>query len=429
MEIALLFILFFGMCLIRVPVAIALSISSMIIGIGFLGLTPVMMVQQLYRGLDSFPLLAIPLFLLVGQLMNSGEITDRLMTLSRSLVGHIKGGLGHINVLVSMFFAGISGAASADTAGIGSVLIPAMIKEGYDKPITVAITVASSTLSSIIPPSIMMLIYGAIGGVSIGGLYLGGAIPGILLGLSQMVLVYIYAKKRNYPSYRRATLRELAISFKGGFLPLLIPVIIIGGVILGFFTATESAMIAALYSLVLILFVYRTMSVKDLPKVFQESVFMYAQPLFAIGAATVFGWILAYLEGPKMVLEWFGPYLTSPETTLLFVVLLFTLVGTFMDATPAIIIFLPVVQELAMNAGIHPVHMGIVVTLTLCMGLITPPYGLCLMLGCQIANTTTKEVIGTVAIFYIVFAVILLAVIFIPGVTLFLPKLLMPNFL
>lgn len=168
MEIALLFILFFGMSLIRVPVAIALSISSIIIGIGFLGLTPVMMVQQLYRGLDSFPLLAIPLFLLVGQLMNSGEITDRLMNLSRSLVGHIKGGLGHINIVVSMFFAGISGAASADTAGIGSVLIPAMIKEGYDKPITVAITVASSTLSSIIPPSIMMLIYGAIGGVSIG---------------------------------------------------------------------------------------------------------------------------------------------------------------------------------------------------------------------------------------------------------------------
>ncbi len=428
MEIAVLFGSFFIMCLIGVPVAFSLALSSVFVGTYLLGRSPVVMVQQLYRGMNSFPLLAIPLFLLVGQLMNSGFVTDRLIKLARSLVGHIKGGLGHINVVVSMFFAGISGSSTADTAGIGSVLIPAMIKENYSKEISVAVTAASSTLGSIIPPSIMMIVYGAIGGVSIGGLFLGGAIPGILIGVTQMIIIYIYAKKNNYPSFERASGKEIWKSFKGGILPLFIPIIIIGGVIGGFFTATESAMVAVIYALILILLIYKSLKIKDLPKLFTNAVFLYAQPLLAIGAATVFGWLLAYLQAPELMVKWAGPMLNSPEMTLGFIVILFMVVGTFMDAVPAIIIFLPIIQELGIKSGIHPVHMGVVVTMTLALGLITPPYGLCLMFSCKIAKLKIKEGMKTIGIFYSIFILILIMVIFFPKIILFLPKLIMPKF-
>jgi len=428
MKIAILFFSFFIMCIANIPVAISLSLSSVFVAVFFCDLSPTLMVQQFYRGLDSFPLLAIPLFLLVGKLMNSGRITDYLLNLSRNLVGHIKGGLGHINVVISMFFAGISGSSTADTAGIGSVLIPAMVKEGYNKSISVAVTAASSTLGSIIPPSIMMVIYGAVGGVSIGGLFLGGVIPGILLGLSQMVIIYIYAKKYDYPFYKKSTVSEVLESFKNAILPLFVPVIIIGGIVGGFFTATESAMIASIYSLIIILFIYKTMKLRELPKLFINTVFLYSQLLFAIGAAVVFGWLLAYLQAPQLMVVWVTPLLNSPQVTLIFIVFLFMLVGTFMDAIPAIIIFLPIIQELGAKAGIHPVHMGIVVTITLSMGLITPPYGLCLLFACKIAKTSMYKVLKTVVIFYSAFIAILLLVIFCPDLVLFLPKLFMPNF-
>lgn len=426
-PILILFVTFFVMIALRVPVAYSLALSSLLV-IYMEGLQPSIVVQQMFQGLNSFTLLAVPFFLLAGQLLNTGLITDRLMRLAQVLVGHIRGGVAHINVVVSMIFAGMSGSSTADTAGVGSVIIPAMIRQGFDKHFTAALTAASSTMGSIIPPSIMMVIYGAQGGVSIGGLFLAGAVPGFLIGLSQMTYAYIYSVRRGLPAEPMPSVREFLGAWKAGFFPLLVPVIIIGGVMTGEFTATESGMVATVYVMFLMYLVYRSAEIRRLPKVLSDAAVLYSQPLLAVATATVFGWLLAFYQAPSTIAGLAGGVTESPTLTLISIMILFLILGTFMDAIPAIIIFLPIVSELVEASGANPIHAGIIVIMTLAMGLCTPPYGLCLLLACAIAKVPVVRVMPQMLIFYGFFLGVVLIVILVPSIALWLPRLVMPQF-
>lgn len=426
-PVAILFGAFFGLVLIRVPIAHSLVMSSALV-IWLVDLNFDLVAQQMYNGLNSFTLLAVPFFLLAGQLLNAGQITDRLVRLAYAMVGWVRGGLAHINVVVSMIFAGMSGSATADTAGVGAVLIPAMVKRGFDRRFTVAITAASSTMGVIIPPSIMMVIYGAAGGVSIGGLFLAGAIPGLLIGLVQMAYCYYYAVKNDIPAEQRASLREFGAALKGGFLPLLVPVIIIGGVLTGKFTATEAGMIACVYTIFLIFVVFRSADWREMPKVLTDAAVIYAQPLLAVAGAMVFGWLLAYFDAPAQIAELSGPVARDPTLALLFICAVFIVLGTFMDAIPAIIIFMPIIEELVRSSGANEIHTGLVVVMTLALGLVTPPYGLCLLLACVIGKIKVSEVMSQMWVFYTLFMAVVLPIIFIPEIALFLPRLVMPQF-
>ncbi len=426
-PILVLFLSFFFLVILRVPIAHSLVLSSAFV-IWLVGLSLDLIAQQMFHGLNSFTLLAVPFFLLAGQLLNVGLITDRLVRLAYAMVGWVRGGLAHINVVVSMIFAGMSGSSTADTAGVGAVMIPAMVKRGFDRRFTVAVTAASSTMGVIIPPSILMVIYGAAGGVSIGALFLAGAIPGMLIGLAQMAYCYYYAVQHDMAAEQRASLSEFWAALKAGFLPLLVPVIIIGGVLSGEFTATEAGMIACVYTVSLIFGIFRSADWRSMPKVLTEAVVIYSQPLLAVAGAMVFGWLLAYFDAPAQVAELSGPVAQDATLALLFICAVFIVLGTFMDGIPAIIIFMPIVQELVRTSGANDIHTGLVVVMTLALGLVTPPYGLCLLLASIIGNVKISEVMGQMVIFYGLFLAIVLLIIFVPEIALFLPRLVMPQF-
>jgi len=429
MEVAILFFLLFGLMTIGVPVAFVLGFTSFVTILLTPGLPSVVIVQQMFTGLDSFVLLAVPFFMLAGDIMNRSGISERLLRLAHAMVGHITGGLAHVNVVVSMFFGGISGSSTADTAAIGSVLIPAMIKQGYAKGIAVAVTAASSTLGVVIPPSILMIIFGSVAGVSIAGLFLGGMIPGILIGLGQMCIVLILAIKRNYPKEKRASLGESLKAFAGALLPLGTPLVIIGGIVAGVFTATEAAMVAVVYSLFLGVVIYRTIKVRELPKILAENAILCSLTLFCVATASVFGWLLAYYDVPDDIVRIMEHFGKSPFFVFLLINIVFLTVGTFMDAVPAMIILVPLIIPLAEHVGIHPIHLGVVVVMNLALGLITPPYGLCLLLAATIAKMPIRQAVKSTALFYLVMLLILFCVSYLEAVAMTIPRLTIPHLL
>lgn len=420
-AILILFCTFFLLVILRVPVAFALAIPALLT-ILYVDRPVSLLVEQMYSSLEYFPLLAIPFFILAGFLMNYGDITDRFLRIAEVMVGHFKGGLAQVNIVVSMMFGGVSGTATADTAGIGSMLIPAMVKRGYSPGFSAAVTACSSTMGVIIPPSVLMIVYGSLSNTSISSLFLAGIIPGILVGVSQMGISYGIAKKRDYPSEQRATLPEVGTAFKRGFLPLGVPAIIIGGIIFGIFTATEAGVIAVVYSLVLIL-AYRSIKLRDLPRIMQEATQLVALPVFAIAAAVVFSWLVAYLKVPDFIGNILSQYSLSPFMTLICVFLIFLIIGMFLDGVPALIIFLPVAQEISEVVGIDPIHMGMVIIVTLSLGLVTPPFGLCLLLAGSIAKISVPETLKETAIFFPGFLLIILLLILFPQLVLFIPNM------
>lgn len=423
--VGLLVISFLVLILIRVPVAFALLLSSLI-SIVAAGIPMTVVMQKLFEGLNSFPILAIPFFYLLGNVCNNGGITQRLLNVCYALVGHLKGGLAQVNVLVSMLFAGLSGSSTADTAGIGSILIPAMIKQGYSREFTVAITAISSTMGVIIPPSVLMVVYGSMGNVSIGALFLGGAVPGIIIGLGQMAMCSVFARKYNYPVYQKASVKEASITIIRAFPVLLIPLIIMGGVLGGIFTATESAVIASVYALALGVFIYKDIKPNQIWGLFRTTGKFIAAPLFCTSTATLFGFLITYFGVTKYV-QAFASSINHPTVILLFVVGVFFILGMFMDSVPAIIILLPVIQELASASGIHPVHMGVIVILTLAFGLVTPPFGICLLLASSIAELKPIKAVKLTMILALPSIAVILLCIFVPDIILALPKLLMPK--
>lgn len=425
---ALLFGLFLLFIILRVPVAFALALAC--IPVFFLEprLTPILLLQEMFRSYNSFVLLAVPFFLLAANLMNAAGITDRLIRLSRALVGHLPGGLGHVNVVVSMFFAGISGSSTADAAGIGSLLIPQMKKEGFSASFSVAVTACSSVMGVIIPPSILMVVWGGLMSVSIGGLFLAGIIPGILIGAAQMITVYVYARRHGMGLHSRATLRELAGAVLGAALALLTPIIIVGGIVGGFFTPTEASVIAALYALFLGMVVYRTIGVRMLTEALYDTGRFASIALFCIGTASAFGWILAYFKVPAALVAYVQAMDFGVTEMGFAVAIAFLIIGCFIDAIPAIIILGTVLWPVTQSVGMHPIHFAMIGVISLAFGLVTPPYGLCLLISCSVAGISVKRALRDVSIILAPMLAILALVIVFPSVSLWLPRMLMPQF-
>ncbi len=424
-----LFGLFFGLIALRVPVAFALGLACLPVMAIEPRLSPMIVFNETFKAYNSFILLAVPFFLLTANLMNVGGITQRLLRLSRDLVGHLPGGLAQCNVVLSFFFAGISGSSTADASSLGKLFIPAQVKEGYDLSFAVAITAVSSVLAVVIPPSILMIVWGGTMSVSIGALFLAGIIPGILLAGVQMGTVHVYAKLRGYPTSTRSTFGELVSAIFIAVPALMTPLIIIGGKIFGWFTATESAAIAVMYAGLLSTFVYREMGLKGLHKALLDTGRFAGIALFCVGTASVFGWMLAYYQIPKVLLETVSAWGMGAITAGFFVAFAFLVVGCFLDAIPAIIIVGTILEPIIMKVGMDPVQFAMIGIVALAFGLVTPPYGLCLLIACAIAKVKLTFVLKDVIIMLMPMLGVLVLTILFPQVTMFIPSLISPEFL
>ncbi|HEX2649005.1 MAG TPA: TRAP transporter large permease [Burkholderiales bacterium] len=420
---------FFALMVVRVPVAFALGLACLPVLFIEPRLSPLMLFNETFKAYNSFILLAVPFFLLTANLMNIGGITDRLVRLSRTMVGHFPGALAQINVLLSVFFAGISGSSTADAASQSKIFIEAQVKEGYGLSFSIAITAVSAVLAVIIPPSILMIVWGGVISTSIGAMYLAGILPGLLIALAQMVTVHVYSKIYRYPVYPRATLKEFFVSAWQSLPALFTPFIIVGGILLGWFTATESAAIAVLYAAALSIFVYREMDLKHLYHAFSETGKLSAVALFCVGTASAFGWLLAYYQIPKALLENVASWHMGITGVGFFIAFVFLVVGCFLDAIPAIIIVGTILQPLAASVDMHPIHFAIISIVALAFGLVTPPYGLCLMISCAVAKVPLKFALKDTVIMLIPMLLMLAAIILWPEIPLILPKLIAPELL
>ncbi|MDR1933157.1 MAG: TRAP transporter large permease [Spirochaetales bacterium] len=423
----IMFFLLLAMILLRVPVSFALAFAVIPVLIMTPAVGPVMLLQRMMIQFGSFILLSIPFFILAANIMNEAGITDQLMRFSRSIVGFLPGGLGHVNVFVSMIFAGISGSSNADAAGIGSVIIPAMIKEGYGVNFSVAVTACSAVMGVIIPPSILMVVWGGTLNVSVGGLFLAGIIPGILIGILQMAVVLVYAIKYKYPREARFSIMEVWRSLKSSILALMSPLIIIGGIVGGFVTPTEASLIAVVYSMAISMLIFKTVTIKSFLKLLLDTVRLSSVVLFAVGTAAIYAWVMSFYKIPSFLVGAVSTWTTSPHVMLIIIVIIFLIVGMFIDGTPAIIIFAPLLRPLADAVGVNPLHFAVVGCVAISYGLITPPYGLCLLITSKIAKINCIEPMREVCAFLGVMLFVLILMIFVPDVTLWVPKLLMPE--
>jgi tripartite ATP-independent transporter DctM subunit len=424
-----LFGVFFALLILRVPVAFALGLSCLPLLMLEERLSPLVLFNETFKAYNSFILLAVPLFLLTANLMSTGGITDRLVRLSRALVGNFPGALAQINVILSVFFAGISGSSTADAASQSKIFIDAQTREGYDLSFSIAITAVSAVLAVIIPPSILMIVWGGVISVSIGALYLAGVIPGLLIAGAQMATVHIYAKLYNYPVYPRATLREFLVATFVSIPALMTPFLVVGGILLGWFTATESACVAVIYAALLSIFYYREMGLRQLFDALLETGRLSAVALFCVGTASAFGWMLAYYQIPRELLANVTAWGMGPIGVGFFIALCFLVVGCFLDAIPAIIIVGTTLEPLSRSVDMHPVHFALIAIVSLAFGLVTPPYGLCLMVACAVAKVKLRFVLKDTMIMLAPMLAVLAALIIFPEIVLFLPRLFAPEFL
>jgi tripartite ATP-independent transporter DctM subunit len=428
-PVAILFLGFSVLICTGAPITVALALSSLLVMVLDPSIPMWIAIQRSYNGVDNFVLLAIPFFILSGSIMNEGGITQRLMKLALALVGHIKGGLAHVTIVVGMIFAGISGSSTAEAAALSTVFIPPMWERGYRKNFAVAITACAASLGVIIPPSILVVVYAATANISVGALLIAQALPGVLMGLSLMVFSYGISIVCNYPreSEHWLGVRALLDGLKEAILPAGVPIIIIGGITMGVFTATEAAIVATVYALFITVVVYHSLSFDKLVKAFAEAGHLTAVILFCVAAASIFGWLLAFYRVPDTLTRWFLHFSSSPMVFILLVIALFSILGTFMDAIPAIIVFTPMLLPIAKALDVHPVHLGAVVVMTMAMGLLTLPYGLCVLIACAISKFPVSKVLGILYFLMIpIFLIILLCAIF-PGIVLIVPRILVPK--
>ena len=416
------FIAFFLSMLIGIPIAFSLGVGS-VVALLVNGSTFSIIASRMFTGIDSFPIMAIPFFVLAGELMNATGITKRLVRLSDVLVGHLKGGLAHVNIVVSMFFAGITGSAVADTSAIGSMLIPTMVEQGFDMDFSAAVTASSSVIGPIIPPSIPMVVFSLITGTSVGGLFLAGFFPGVLLGIGLMIVTYIISVKRNYPSNKRATVREMVDAFLKAIVPLLMPLIILGGILSGVFTATEASAVAVVYSLVIGLLVWRNIGVKQLPEIFIKTAKTTATVFVVMACANIFNWLMATEQIPQQIAAFLTSNISSTWALLLLINIFLLLLGCFMEGTAALIISVPIIMAILRSTGLNPIMIGAIVVLNLMIGLITPPLGLCLFIACGISKLTLEKLSKAILPFLAVEIVVLLLVTYVEPITMFLPRL------
>ncbi len=419
----------FGMLmLIGVPIAFAIGISAALTFLLFMGFEQSMFIvaQQMASGLDSFTLLAIPMFILAGNIMNRGGIARRLIELAKVLGGRLPGALVHVNIIANMLFGSISGSAVASAAAVGGVMAPVQKREGYDPAFCTAANVASCPTGLLIPPSTTLIVYSLIsGGTSIAALFLAGYLPGILMGLALMMVVGIISKKRGYPVAPRPSAAEAFTALRDAILPLGLIVIIMGGIVGGVFTATEASAIAVVYALVLALVWYREIRVRDLPKLLVDSAVTTSIVLLMIGCSIAMSRAMAFGGIPGTISGFLLGLTDNPYMILLVIVVILLVIGTFMDMTPALLIFTPIFLPVVREMGIDPVHFGIIMTINLCVGICTPPVGSALFVGCSISGVSIARVLRPLLPFYSVLIAVVLLVTFVPEISLFLPRLLL----
>lgn len=422
MSILYLFLILLVLLIAGAPVAVALGVASLVF-ILFDGMPSLVVLHNMVAGINSFPLIAVPFFIMAGHLMNTSGITTKIFAFARAAVGWMYGGLGHVNVGASVIFAGMSGAAVADAGGLGNIEIRAMKDAGYDTDFSVGITAASSTIGPIIPPSLPLVVYGVIADTSIGQLFAAGLIPGLLMAMSLMVMVAVYSRIRKYPRDDRFSMSIFISSFGHAILPLMTPIIIVGGILTGLFTPTEAAIAAVAYSLFLGLFVYRTLSWKQILKVSQDTVETTASIMMIVAASSIFAWILT----ANQVAQAFATELlsfTQDKTAILLIIMLIVLVvGCFMETIAAITILTPVLLPVAMQFGIDPVHFGIILILNLMIGLLTPPVGMVLYVLSKVSGVPFERCVVATAPFLVPLIIVLVLLTFIPALSMWLPSL------
>jgi len=412
--------------MIGLPIAISMGLTAAIFFVA-LGEGDVlcMIPARMYSSTTSFTLLAIPFFILTGNLMNAGGITNRLFRFAHNLVGHLRGGLGHVVVVSAMIFAGMTGAAVAEAAAIGTVGLEGMTKRGFDRKFSTAIIASASTIGPVIPPSIPLVIYGSITGTSVGRLFLGGFIPGFLMGIALMIIVYIVSGQRGYPRERRATLRELTDSILGALSAVLTPIIIIGGMVSGIFTPTEASVGAAVYALILTMFIYKEVKLKDLPKILWETLESSVRVLFIISAAGIFGWLLIHQRVPETVIKGLMTLSKNPWLILLIINIILIILGCFMEGISVLLLTIPVLVPVVTKLGIDPVHFGLIMTLNSMIGLLTPPVGMVLYTMSSISRIPVWDLAHELRWHLVALMVVLGLVTQVPSITTFVPNLLM----
>jgi C4-dicarboxylate transporter DctM subunit len=415
--------LFFGYM--GVPVAFSL-IAGVIVGTIFTPISLPSIIGQLFNGIDVEALMAIPFFLLVGELMTSANIVLRIVNLSQAMVGHVRGGLAQVVTVFSMFFSGMSGSSSADVAVLTKTMALPMSQEGYSPAFVAALIAAASTIAALVPPSIMAVVYGAIGNVSIAGLFLGGVLPGFMVGIGLMIYCYFFGPAGHRRP--RASIMQLSTATREAALPLMIPVILLGGILSGWFTPREAGVVAITYILVVILPLLNRGHFRNLPRDFVHAGMIYTLPMITIAAASAFGWMLAYLRGPIVVSGWITSIAgDDPYKIMFLLVALFTIVGDFIEPVPAIVIFMPIVNALTEIGNINSVHMGVVLIVTLAFGLITPPYGLALLMASKFVNVRFSQALRASLSIYVIFFATIAFAIFFPDAILWLPKHVLPE--
>ncbi len=422
MLLALLFIVLIICLVVSVPIGIALGIASLVVA--FVGDIPLMILpQKFFTTNDSFPLLCIPFFMLAGSVMTAGGVSQRLVNFASSIVGSFSGGLAMVVVLGCMFFSAISGSSAATAAAIGAIMIPAMANRGYPKDFSAGITASAGALGMIIPPSMLMIVYGVAAEASIGQLFLGGFGPGIFMGLAMMVYVYFVSRKQGYSAGEKFVFRNVWVTFRECFWGLLMPVIILGGIYGGIFTPTEAAAVGAFYGFVIAMFVYKELKWSGVGEVLIDAAKATAVVMFIMNAAGFFGWLLVNFKAPQLIAEGIIRYTSDPTLLMLFVVVLLLFVGTFMNAVPAMVIMAPIFVPTMKILGIDPIFAGVVMSITLSLGCITPPVGVDLFVTSSIAKVSIEKIARSALPFIVILIICTFIMVLIPDIIMFIPSL------
>ncbi|MCZ6674452.1 MAG: TRAP transporter large permease [Verrucomicrobia bacterium] len=424
-QVLILIVVFFGLLMLHVPIAVCIAVAT-IITILSLGDVPTayIVAQKISTGIASFSLLAIPFFILSGVLMGEGGMARRLMDFANAVVGRFHGGLAYVNTMTCMMFGAISGSAAAAVSSIGGFMIPEMERKNYGREFSVALTTTSATTGLLIPPSNIMIVYAVVAGnVSVAGLFLGGVIPGVVMGLLIMGACFLMNRGQAVGSGESASLKQVAVSFAQAFPSLLLVLIVIGGILGGIFSATEASAVAVAYALLLGVVIYREVKIQDLPRILLKAAKTTSVVMILVGTSQAMGWVLAYEQIPQTVSAALLAISEHKLVILLIINLLLLIVGTFMDMTPAVLIFTPILLPVVMKLGIEPVHFGIFMIANLCIGLCTPPVGTCLFIGCGVGNTTIAKVVPPLIPIFVAMTIGLMLITYVPGLSTWLPSL------
>lgn len=418
------FILFFVFLMLGVPIAFSLGLGSVVAIFMDDKISSMLVAQKLFSSINSFSLMAIPFFMLSGELMEAGGISKRLVNIAKAFVGHITGGIGMVDIGTSVLFAGVSGSAAADTAAVGSMLIPSMLKNGYPRGLAAVIQACAGSLGPIIPPSLTMIIYCSLTGLSIGECFMAGVIPGLIIGLGVAVVTYFYARRLGIKGDERVPYRERLTAIKDGILAIIMPLIIIGGIVSGIFTPTESGAIAVIYALVIGMFVYKEFTYRELPRIFLKAASMTGMALLIVAGASIFSWLVAYEKFPKMIITFLTGLTDNKYVIMILLVLFLLFVGMFIETLSATIICAPILMPVAAQYGIDPIQFALIMVITLVYAGVTPPVGGVLFITMGIAKAKMKEALTYLAPYLGIICIVILLLIFVPQISLLLPRLL-----